>query len=164
MKAYELASLAGLSVNGPSLLMKARNGANMETLFNIAEVLGVDVWQLFSEHVPSSAFNEMECCYIKCPRCGVLLLMDVSEESKKCVLKINTYDGPLQVIGERIRNYMSVAGIKARELAEKVGIAPSNLSMIINGKTAPRIETLNLITNSLNVEAWQFLIVGQGES
>lgn len=58
-------------------------------------------------------------------------------------------------IGERIKEYMDYANMTAKELANALGMAESSISLIVNAKTAPRVETLHLIAQALKIEDWQ---------
>lgn len=61
----------------------------------------------------------------------------------------------LYKIGERIKEYMDYANMTAKELANALGMAESSISLIVNAKTAPRVETLHLIAQALKIEDWQ---------
>lgn len=61
----------------------------------------------------------------------------------------------LYKIGERIKEYMDYANMTAKELANALGMAESSISLIVNAKTAPRVETLHLIAQTLKIEDWQ---------
>lgn len=61
----------------------------------------------------------------------------------------------LYKIGERIKEYMDYANMTAKELANALGMAESSISLIVNAKTAPRVETLHQIALALGIEDWQ---------
>lgn len=50
---------------------------------------------------------------------------------------------------------MDYANMTAKELANALGMAESSISLIVNAKTAPRVETLHLIAQALKIEDWQ---------
>lgn len=50
---------------------------------------------------------------------------------------------------------MDYANMTAKELANALGMAESSISLIVNAKTAPRVETLHSIAQALKIEDWQ---------
>lgn len=58
-------------------------------------------------------------------------------------------------IGERIKEYMDYANMTAKDLADAVGITATSISLIVNAKNAPRVETLHQIALALGIEDWQ---------
>ncbi len=57
----------------------------------------------------------------------------------------------LKQIGERIRNLRNQRSMSLRDLAFKIGMEPSNLSVIENGKSNPQMLTLAKIAAALHV-------------
>ncbi len=58
----------------------------------------------------------------------------------------------LDLLGEKIVELRNQKGISQRELAYRIGMETSNLSVIENGKSNPQILTLVKIASSLNVD------------
>jgi transcriptional regulator with XRE-family HTH domain len=52
-------------------------------------------------------------------------------------------------VGERLRDRRREKGLSARELAEAIGVSPSMISMIENGRTNPSVGTLIAIVSAL---------------
>lgn len=56
---------------------------------------------------------------------------------------------------DRLREALSVRGMKAIELSEKTDIPKGAISYYLAGKTQPKADRLNLICTTLNIsEAW----------
>lgn len=62
-----------------------------------------------------------------------------------------TDEALLKRMGERIRTVRKGRGLSLRDLAFKIGMEPSNLSVIENGKSNPQILTFARIASALNV-------------
>lgn len=60
-----------------------------------------------------------------------------------------------KLLGKRIKTIRKARNLTQEQLAELVNIAPPNISYIENGKFAPSIETLQKISNALNVEPYE---------
>ena len=58
-------------------------------------------------------------------------------------------------LGTRIKLIRKSKGFTQEILAELIGIEPPSLSYIETGKFAPSIETLQKISEALQVESWQ---------
>ena len=43
----------------------------------------------------------------------------------------------------------------ARDLAKTIEVTPTTISLIVNAKTAPGVETLHQIAEALGIEDWQ---------
>lgn len=69
--------------------------------------------------------------------------------------KIAPQSDTLYNIGERIKEYMDYANMTAKDLADAVGITATSISLIVNAKSAPRVETLHQIALALGIEDWQ---------
>lgn len=55
----------------------------------------------------------------------------------------------------RLKEALSVRGVKAIDLSEKLGISRGTISHYLSGKNSPKADRLNLICSTLNVsEAW----------
>ena len=65
----------------------------------------------------------------------------------------NIFPGILIHPGEYIRDEISARGVTQRQLAEKIGIQPSILNEIINGKRSVNIEFAMLLEAALGIEA-----------
>jgi transcriptional regulator with XRE-family HTH domain len=63
----------------------------------------------------------------------------------------------LDLLGQRIVALRMQKGMSQRELAYRIGMETSNLSVIENGKSNPQILTLVKIASSLNVELKEIL-------
>lgn len=59
-------------------------------------------------------------------------------------------------IGSRIKAIRKAKGYTQEQLAELVGIEPPSLSYIETGKFAPSSETLQNLSEVLNVAIWEF--------
>src|SRR6478609_10247812 len=57
----------------------------------------------------------------------------------------------LSYVGRRIRYFRGVAGLTLAELGEAVGVVPSQLSLIENGRREPRLALLSAIAARLGV-------------
>ena len=64
---------------------------------------------------------------------------------------IHTDEALLQLIGNRIRELRKERELSLRDVAFKIGMEPSNLSVIENGKSNPQILTFARIASALNV-------------
>lgn len=65
---------------------------------------------------------------------------------------IHTDEALLKLIGNRIRELRKEQELSLRDVAFKIGMEPSNLSVIENGKSNPQILTFARIASALNVE------------
>jgi transcriptional regulator with XRE-family HTH domain len=54
-------------------------------------------------------------------------------------------------IGPNIQRILADKKLRAKDLAEKVGVSPTHLSYVINGKRVPSFELLEYIANALDV-------------
>lgn len=59
----------------------------------------------------------------------------------------------LKAIGQRIKLAREESGLTQEQLAERVGLSASHISVIERGIKSPRLETLVEILNILNVDA-----------
>lgn len=57
----------------------------------------------------------------------------------------------------RIRDILHEKGMTQRDLAAKMGISPAALSVIINPRNAPTLDTLQRIAMALDVEVAELL-------
>ncbi len=64
---------------------------------------------------------------------------------------IHTDEALLKLIGNRIRELRKERELSLRDVAFKIGMEPSNLSVIENGKSNPQILTFARIASALNV-------------
>ena len=64
------------------------------------------------------------------------------------------------MVGDRIRKYKELKGMKSKEFAELIGIAPSTLSAIESGKTKPNADTLAAIVIKTNIDPY-YLLTGE---
>ena len=56
---------------------------------------------------------------------------------------------------DRLKEALSVRGMKAIDLSEKLDISRGTISYYMSGKSSPKADRLNLICSTLNVsEAW----------
>lgn len=60
-------------------------------------------------------------------------------------------------IGERVRAVRQERGLSLRKLAESIGVSPSLISQIENGKTQPSVHTLYAIVNRLDLTVDQLM-------
>ncbi len=63
----------------------------------------------------------------------------------------------LATLGQRMRHFRAEAGLTLDELGGAVGIAPSQLSLMENGKREPRLSLLSAIADRLGVTVAQLL-------
>lgn len=61
-------------------------------------------------------------------------------------------------VGENIRTWRELKGLKQADLAKKVDISPEALSNIENGVSKPNIERLEDIADALDMEVAQLLV------
>lgn len=57
----------------------------------------------------------------------------------------------LDVLGQRIRHYRTSRGLTLEGLGEKVGVTPSQLSLVENGKREAKVSLLNALADALDV-------------
>ena len=65
---------------------------------------------------------------------------------------IHTDEALLKLIGNRIRELRKERNLSLRDVAFKIGMEPSNLSVIENGRSNPQLLTFARIASALNVE------------
>jgi transcriptional regulator with XRE-family HTH domain len=70
---------------------------------------------------------------------------------------ISTDSAFLQALGKRIRELRMEKGWSQQELAYRIGMEKSNLSVIENGKSNPQILTLARIAGILEVQPQELL-------
>lgn len=61
------------------------------------------------------------------------------------------------VVGNRIKAYIKEIGMKQGFLANKIGLSPKSLNLMINGKTKINVDVLSNISNALGVDSSFFL-------
>lgn len=61
-----------------------------------------------------------------------------------------------KLIGKRIQQIRKNKGITQEKLAEMIGIEVPSMSNLETGKFSPSAETLQKLTNVLNVHPWEF--------
>jgi transcriptional regulator with XRE-family HTH domain len=59
----------------------------------------------------------------------------------------------LKAVGQRIKQAREAKGLTQEQLAEKVGLSASHMSVIERGVKPPKLETFVEITNELGVDA-----------
>lgn len=62
-------------------------------------------------------------------------------------------------IGKGLKRILDDKGISQKELAKKIGKSETSLSLIIQDKTQPRKDTLELISQALNVSTELLLVL-----
>lgn len=62
-------------------------------------------------------------------------------------------------IGSRVREVRKQRGLSLRKLAESIGVSPSLISQIENGKTQPSVQTLYAIVNQLDLSVDELMAV-----
>ena len=67
-------------------------------------------------------------------------------------MSIHTDEALLKLIGNRIRELRKEQNLSLRDVAFKIGMEPSNLSVIENGRSNPQILTYARIASALSVE------------
>ena len=55
----------------------------------------------------------------------------------------------------RIKELLNSQGLTMTNLAEKIGVTQANISLLLSGKSSPRVDTLEKIASALGVELWQ---------
>ena len=65
----------------------------------------------------------------------------------------------LQALGNRIRDYRKKMGFSQQELAYRIGMEKSNLSVIETGKSNPQILTIIKIACALNLQPYELLSI-----
>lgn len=73
------------------------------------------------------------------------------------MIKSNIKSEYLINISKRIKYYLDLRQMKAKSLADAIGVTANAISLIVNGKTTPSIDSLHQIAIALNVEDWQLL-------
>ncbi|HWK19406.1 MAG TPA: helix-turn-helix domain-containing protein [Microbacteriaceae bacterium] len=63
----------------------------------------------------------------------------------------------LATLGQRIRHFRSEAGMTLDEVGERVGTAPSQLSLIENGRREPRLSLLSSLADAFGIPVQQLL-------
>lgn len=61
-----------------------------------------------------------------------------------------------KLLGQRIRNIRKSKGLTQEKLAELINIETPSLSYLETGKYAPSIDTLQKLSEVLNVQPWEF--------
>ncbi len=61
-----------------------------------------------------------------------------------------------KLIGKRIQNIRKSKGLTQEKLAELINIETPSLSYLETGKYAPSIDTLQKLSEILNVQPWEF--------
>lgn len=69
----------------------------------------------------------------------------------------------LNIIGDRIKTARKEKGLSHKQLAEKLNIAQSTISMYENGHREPDYKTLRKIAESLDVHPSYFFLDNEGE-
>jgi transcriptional regulator with XRE-family HTH domain len=62
-------------------------------------------------------------------------------------------------IGKGIKAILKKSNMSQRDLAEKIGISETSISLLIQNKTQPRKETVELISNALGIESKILLLL-----
>lgn len=63
----------------------------------------------------------------------------------------------MMILGKRIKHFRITAGMTLEQLGDAVGVVPSQLSLIENGKREPKLSLLNAIAAALNVTVPELL-------
>lgn len=63
----------------------------------------------------------------------------------------------LDTLGHRLRHFRTAAGLTLDQLGERAGVAPSQLSLVENGKREPKLSTLQSIARELGLELTELL-------
>lgn len=63
----------------------------------------------------------------------------------------------LATLGHRLRHFRTAAGLTLDALGERAGVAPSQLSLVENGKREPKLSTLQSIARELGVDLAELL-------
>ena len=63
----------------------------------------------------------------------------------------------MMILGKRIKHFRITAGMTLEQLGDAVGVVPSQLSLIENGKREPKLSLLNAIASSLSVTVPELL-------
>jgi len=74
-------------------------------------------------------------------------------------MSIHTDEALLKLIGNRIRELRKERNLSLRDVAFKIGMEPSNLSVIENGRSNPQILTYARIASALSVELSSIFII-----
>ncbi len=61
-----------------------------------------------------------------------------------------------KLLGKRIQNIRKSKGLTQEKLAELINIEPPSLSYLETGKYAPSIDTLQKLSEVLDVQPWEF--------
>jgi len=64
------------------------------------------------------------------------------------------------ILGKRIRHYRAAKGLTLERLGAKVGVVPSALSLIENGRREPKLSLLNSIARELDIDVSDLLARG----
>jgi transcriptional regulator with XRE-family HTH domain len=74
-------------------------------------------------------------------------------------MSIHTDEALLKLIGNRIRELRKDRNLSLRDVAFKIGMEPSNLSVIENGRSNPQILTYARIASALSVELSSIFVI-----
>ena len=66
-------------------------------------------------------------------------------------------------VGDNIRAERKKAGLTQRELGERLGISPVGIAQWENGLRTPKIETLQKISDALNVPISKLMVICDDE-
>lgn len=61
-------------------------------------------------------------------------------------------------VATNIKNILEARGMDQKDLAESLGIDPSNFSKTLHGKHSPRLELLERIANALSVDISEIFV------
>jgi len=74
-------------------------------------------------------------------------------------MSIHTDEALLKLIGNRIRELRKERNLSLRDVAFRIGMEPSNLSVIENGRSNPQILTYARIASALSVELSSIFVI-----
>ena len=63
----------------------------------------------------------------------------------------------MMILGKRIKHFRTQTGMTLEQLGDAVGVVPSQLSLIENGRREPKLSVLNAIATTLNVSVTELL-------
>ena len=63
----------------------------------------------------------------------------------------------MMILGKRIKHFRISSGMTLEQLGDSVGVVPSQLSLIENGKREPKLSLLNAIATTLGVSVQELL-------
>jgi transcriptional regulator with XRE-family HTH domain len=90
--------------------------------------------------------------------------MDTHQPWGDLVSDANDLDEPVVSLGARLREVRLTSGLSLREVARRLGVSPSFVSQVENGKSQPSVATLYSFAQLFDVSIDQLFVTDDGDS